>query len=127
MLLNQDINQARYQIKAYEATHITVNEEVYRKSLIVRPETLWVDWAPSTVTELTLADFESILSAAPSILLLGTGAQLQFPDAQLLAALQNHGIGIECMDTRRACYTYTVLSAEQRDVAAALLLPTPPA
>ena len=42
--------------------------------------------------------------------------------AALRAALKAHGIAVEAMDTGAACRTYNVLLAEDRRVAAALLL-----
>jgi uncharacterized protein len=36
--------------------------------------------------------------------------------------LLNHGIGVEVMDTSAACRTFNALSAEGRNVVAALLL-----
>jgi len=50
------------------------------------------------------------------------GITLQFPALETYGDLINHGIGIEIMDTAAACRTYNALTAENRQVAAALIL-----
>jgi uncharacterized protein len=57
------------------------------------------------------------------LILLGLGRRGAPVKADLRAALKAKGIGIEAMDTGAACRTYSVLLAEDRLVAAALLLP----
>ncbi len=57
------------------------------------------------------------------LLLIGTGAQMQFVEDQTRQALRARGIASEIMDTGAACRTYNVLLAEGRRVAAVLLLP----
>jgi uncharacterized protein len=47
---------------------------------------------------------------------------LRFPAPRLTRALAIARIGLEVMDTQAACRTYNILMAEQRRVAAALLL-----
>jgi uncharacterized protein len=54
--------------------------------------------------------------------LLGTGARQRFPAPRLLRPLIEAGIGCEVMDLAAACRTYTILVAEGRRVAAALLI-----
>ena len=54
--------------------------------------------------------------------MLGTGSKLRFPPPHLLRPLASAGIGIEVMDVRAACRTYNILVAEERKVAAALLI-----
>src|SRR6266702_1612053 len=56
------------------------------------------------------------------IVLLGTGARLRFPRPEILRPLVQSGVGVEVMDVEAACRTYNILVAEERKVAAALLL-----
>jgi uncharacterized protein len=57
------------------------------------------------------------------LLLIGLGKRGAPVAPALRAALKAHGIGVEAMDTGAACRTYSVLLAEDRLVAAALLPP----
>jgi uncharacterized protein len=109
-------------IRAYQAGRITVGEQHYRSSLILTAERLIEDWRPRRADELLREDFEPVLQLQPEILLLGTGMRLDFPPAALTAHLLQSGIGVEVMDTAAACRTFNILLAEQRRVAAALLL-----
>jgi len=109
-------------IRAYEPGRITIGEQHYRHSLILTATQLIADWRPRLVTELLSDDFVPVLELQPEILLLGTGDRLDFPSAELTAALLQARIGVEVMDTAAACRTYNILLAEQRNVAAALLL-----
>ena len=70
----------------------------------------------SSVAELTAAHVEKLLVDAPEVVLLATGARLQFPNPEVRAAFARRGLGLEVMDTRAAAYTYNVLLQEQRDV-----------
>lgn len=63
------------------------------------------------------------MESAPEVLLIGTGRTTAFPDADILAELEDRHIGFECMDSRSAARTYNVLVSEGRNVSAAVLLP----
>jgi uncharacterized protein len=47
---------------------------------------------------------------------------LRFPRPELTRALVEARVGLEIMDVQAACRTYNILMAEERKVAAALLL-----
>jgi len=122
MSLTLDDNQAKYQIRAYEPGSIRVNDEIYHHSIIIGAEWLIDSWHPETLADLTQDDFNLIEAEHPAILLLGTGIQLQFPALALYGHLINKGIGVEVMTTRSACLTFNALTAENRNVIAALLI-----
>lgn len=120
--LNLDENQAKFQIRAYKAGKIQINENIYTKSIIVTPDTLLEDWQPQTVEEITAESLQPIIALQPDILLLGTGSKLHFLSPALYGELINKNIGVEVMSTQSACSTYNALTAENRRVAAALIL-----
>ena len=66
--------------------------------------------------------FLPTVELSPEMVLFGTGPTLRFPHPGLTRSLIEAGIGIEVMDTGAACRTYNILSAEERRVAAALLV-----
>jgi uncharacterized protein len=122
MPLVLDENQAAYQIHAYKPGQIQVNDMTLTQSLIISATQLITDWPPQVLAELTETHLQAVLPLAPTILLIGTGARLQFPAMAIYGNLLNHGIGVEVMDTSAACRTFNALSAEGRNVVAALLL-----
>jgi uncharacterized protein len=107
---------------AYGEGYVTVNQTRYEASLIVLPDAPVETWPPRSMAELTEADFAPVLAHRPEIILLGSGATLQFPARELRAALANLGTGVEIMDTHAACRTYNILAGEGRKVAAALII-----
>ena len=122
MSLALDENQAKYQIKAYQPGQIQVNDMILTASLIISAHELQQNWPPQHIDELTREHLLPILQLKPAILLIGTGAALQFPEVEIYGELLNHGIGVEIMNTSAACRTYNILTAEGRNVAAALII-----
>jgi len=74
------------------------------------------------------SDFEhspllpTLLQAQPEILLLGYASAGNALSPKQLAPLWARNIGVETMDTAAACRTYNILAAENRKVAAILLI-----
>lgn len=68
---------------------------------------------PDALTDMHVA---KLLEHSPEVVLLATGARLQFPRPEVRAEFARRGRGLEVMDTRAAAYTYNVLLQEQRDV-----------
>jgi uncharacterized protein len=72
--------------------------------------------------DVTAADLAELIDQAPEIIIFGTGWTPSLPPRDLVFALARKGIGFECMDTPAACRTFNILVAEDRDVAAVLLI-----
>ncbi len=109
-------------IRAYAPGRITINEQVYTRSLIVTPQQIIVDWPPVTFADLLAGHFEALAALQPEVIVLGTGRRLQFPAPRLIRSLVEAKIGLEVMDTGAACRTYNILMSDGRRVAAALLM-----
>ena len=109
-------------VRAYAPGLIRIGERDIATSVIVTASTLLEPWRPRRVDELAAGDFEPAVALAPEVLLIGTGPRQVFPPAAILAALHRARIGFEVMDTSAACRTYNVLLAEDRRVAAALIV-----
>lgn len=80
-------------------------------------------WRPTVFSDVTSADFASVLSAGPrpAFLLFGTGSLMHLPPPDLRKVFADAGIALETMATGAAVRTYNILLAEKRDVTAALL------
>lgn len=122
MNIQKETSSVTYQIKRYEPGKIQINDEIYTHSVIIRPHQLITSWRPQKIEELCFADLEAILLDPPAIMLLGTGSKILIPPQSLLTPLFEKGIGVEFMDSQAACYTYTILTNDERDVAACILL-----
>jgi uncharacterized protein len=106
----------------YGEGYVMVNGKRIERSVVVLPERLLPDWPPATFDTLAPEHFAMLADIGSEIVLLGTGAKLRFPRAELIAPLVRAGVGVEVMDLQAACRTYNILMAEQRKVAAALLI-----
>ncbi len=142
MQVSLDIDPTHYRIHGYADGEIVISvpvatgdkvvplhgegpidrREHLRQSLVIHPDGLIRDWAPQTLAALGAEDLAPFADLGLEILILGTGQRLEWPDPALLAPLQDLGIGVEVMDTRAACRTYNILMADQRRVAAALII-----
>jgi uncharacterized protein len=106
----------------YGAGHVIVNHKRFERSLIVLPDRIIENWDANAFEELTAEHFDFVMALQPEMVLFGTGATLRFPHPRLTRSLIRAGIGVEVMDTAAACRTYNILTAEGRQVAAALLI-----
>lgn len=125
MRISLDRPTSANSISAYRPGVVTIAGADYCRSLIVDPERIVTDWPVRTVAELDRGLLAPALALEPEILLLGTGTIQVFPDPSLYAAVVGVGIGFEVMDTAAACRTFNILLAEDRRVAAALVIQAP--
>ena len=122
MQLNEDQNKQTNQLQSYHAGKLIINEVTYQHSLILTATQLIHPWRPTSIDMLCDNDLLPIIEINPEILLLGTGQQHhQLPTCKV-AALIKAGIAVEVMSTSAACRTFMLLAADDRPVAAALLI-----
>ena len=121
MKLHLARGEGRNQITSTGSGYVAVNGKRYEASLVVTPDSV-SDWPVAGRSALNAADIGALLEHTPEIVLLGTGARLQFPPAAVLRPLIDAGIGYEVMDTAAACRTYGILMSEGRRVVAALIV-----
>jgi uncharacterized protein len=108
-------------ITGYGDGYVAVNGQRYESSVIVLPDRV-LPWSARSFDTLAPEDFAELKDLGAEIILLGTGPRQRFPQPRLTAELTKAGIGVEVMDVHAACRTYNILVAEERKVAAALLL-----
>ena len=122
MKLHRETAAARNTFTAYGEGYVVVNGQRFEKSVVVLPERIIPDWPATTFEALTPEHLAALAGLGTEILLLGTGSRLRFPRPELLRPLAEAGVGVEVMDVPAACRTYNILMAEERRIAAALLL-----
>lgn len=120
--LDLDNNESKYQIRSYTPGMIQINDKKYTHSLIVSADQLIEAWEPQNIAEITAESLAPIIALKPDILLIGTGSTLVFLSVEIYGDLINHGIGVEIMDTSAASRTFNALTAEYRNVVAALII-----
>jgi len=112
----------RHQFTGYGPGYVVVDGTRYERSLVVLPTHIVTDWPATTFEALEAGHLDALAALDAEVVLLGTGARLRFPRPELTRALVAARVGLEVMDVPAACRTYNILSAEERRVAAALLL-----
>lgn len=122
MKFHREQTEGKNAFTGYGEGYVEVNRARHDRSLVVSGDRIETEWPVGSVAQLAGDHIAVILAMAPEIVLLGTGARLDFPDRALLVPLHKAGIGVEVMDTPAACRTYNLLLAEGRNVVAALIL-----
>jgi uncharacterized protein len=120
--LHQESSGALNTITSYGDGYVAINLERHEGSVIIMPQTPVLAWPVSSFEALLPEHFETLLAAAPEVVIFGSGSRLRFPHPRLTAQLAKHRIGVETMDFGAACRTYNILMSEGRRVAAALLI-----
>jgi uncharacterized protein len=120
--LHLDPATGRNAITGYGEGYVMVNRQRFERSLVVLPERILLDWAATTFEALAPEHLAALAGLDMEIILLGTGARLRFPRPEIMQSLIQSGVGVEVMDLQAACRTYNILLAEDRRVAAALLI-----
>jgi uncharacterized protein len=95
---------------------------IVETSLLLTARHVDTGWPPQGFADLDTPHLAAILQLDPELVLLGTGARLQFPSPAILQPLHQAGIGVEVMDTGAACRTFNILVAEGRQVVAGLMM-----
>lgn len=119
-----DDNPAKYQIISVTEDYIQINDQKLVSPFILSATQLSLWDGVTSFEQLTADDFKLVeqLSPKPEMILLATGLTLKIPPDLLLRSIFNKGIGVEFMDTRSACHTYSILSSEGRNVIAYFFL-----
>ena len=122
MRFARDSSSTSHVIRGYGAGELRIDEDTYRETVIVSASTVLPLPDVRNTNDLAELDPARILALDPELVLLGTGQRQIFPAASFRARFLSAGIGFEVMDTGAACRTFNVLVAEQRRVAALLLV-----
>ena len=110
-------------LRGADGASALVNDRRLTRSFIIAPDALVEDWPVHDVRAMNPADLDALLALQPALVVLGTGAQQQFPPAAVMAACLQRGIGLEAMTNAAAARTYSVLAGEGRRVVAGFAFP----
>tara|TARA_R110000868_G_scaffold2764_5_gene19166 strand:+ start:11538 stop:11918 length:381 start_codon:yes stop_codon:yes gene_type:complete len=112
----------RQLIQGYGGGGFRIAGQAYSGSVIVCADRTFA-WPVTSFEDISVASLSDVISMSTEIevLLIGCGARMGMPRADIRDALKAHAIVPEWMDTGAACRTFNVLLAEDRAVAAALI------
>ena len=122
MKLHLHTSAQQQQITGFDAESISINHQRHAHGLIVHADTLTGAWFTGHWDTLDTQALAPILTLAPEVVLLGSGDKHRFIHPRHLQPFLERNIAVECMTTAAACRTYNILTAEGRNVLAALLL-----
>lgn len=123
MDLTPIVPAGRQIIERYGPAGFRVSGVVYRSSVLVLPDRT-LEWPAASALAVSIETLAPVFAHGEvEILILGLGKSGGLLGRDLRARLKEIGIAFEAMDTGAACRTYTVLSSEDRPVAAALIRP----
>lgn len=122
MPLAEDIITNRHRFTSYGPDSVTINEVIYRQSLVLTASDIHSPWPVASIEDLSPENLAPVLESNPAVVLLGTGERQRFPDTRTFALFGERGIGLEVMDNGALCRTFNILVAEDRAVTAAVIL-----
>jgi uncharacterized protein len=121
MEFNLEIPQNQFFIRSISEKGIHVNQEIYDHAFVISAQGIIPEWHVKSVDDIDAASLRVLFELQPEVILIGTGKIQAFLPPEIQAHFFRRNIGFETMTTDAACRTYNVLSAEGRQVVAALL------
>ena len=109
-------------VQSVSATAIRVSGETYSRAIALTPERLLPDWESRAIEELSIDDFDPLLSGNPELIVVGTGTKNLFTQRDLVFAFARRGLGLEVLETDAPARPVNVLAGEGRRIAAVLNL-----
>jgi len=102
-------------IEAYRFGRMVVDGEPHTRDLILLPDRVIGNWWRQEGHRLVLADLKEVLTAAPEVLVVGTGAfgMMQVTE-ETRRALETAGIALRAAPTGEAVHLYNDLRERQR-------------
>jgi uncharacterized protein len=117
------VSSGRQVIERYGPSGFRISGVIWRGPVLVFPD-LTLPWAAADAAAVSWDSLAPVVEhGGVQILLLGLGNRAGVVTGALRQAMRQAGIALEPMHTGAACRTYSVLMAEDRRVAAALLPP----
>ncbi len=115
MRLNEVVYTDAKPVDGYGPGFFRIGGEVFEGALVVLPDGIapWGGYGDAQTLIDRVADLD--------VVFVGTGADISHIPADLRAALEDAGLGVEVMSSPTACRTYNVLLSEGRRVGLALL------
>ena len=110
-------------IDSYQFGKIVIEGKSYNSDCIILSDSVQSNWWREQGHSLSVEDLKEVISAKPSVLVVGCGASglMEVPE-QTRQALQENDIRLEALDTHQAVQRFNELSKTGENVAAVLHL-----
>jgi len=110
-------------IDSYQFGEIVIDGVSYTSDCIIIGGIVQANWWRKEGHSLSIEDLQTVITAKPSILVVGCGASgfMKVPQ-ETRQILQKHNINLEALDTHKAVQRFNELSRSGANVAAALHL-----
>ena len=106
-------------IDSYQFGRIVIEKVAYNSDCLILADIVLADWRRKEGHVLTAEDLQPVVTAKPSILIVGCGASgLMKVAKELPQFLQQHNIALEAYDTYRAVERFNELSQAGKAAAA---------
>lgn len=110
-----------FTITRYSPESVRIAGVDHRGSLAVAGDGVIDDWRCATVERLDDAALAPLLARRPEVIVLAVGERVAFPDAAVMRAVQQAGVGLEVMNDGAAVRTFNVMLTEGRRVVLGLV------
>ncbi len=120
MKFSEEHDDKQFVITGYDDQSIHINNQHFNQGFILTLDHFKPDWTPRIYADLEVTHLNDIFELKPELILLGTGEKQVFPPKEIYLSLIHSKIGFEVMNTQAACRTFNILTADNRNVAAAL-------
>lgn len=123
MELTHDRAEGYFFVRAVREHSVVVIDRELAASFLIAPDQVVESWPVRGLADLDATAVQAIVALEPELVILGSGAEQQFPQQTVLLPLLRQGIGVEVMHNSAAGRTYNLLAGEGRKVVAAFILP----
>lgn len=115
------LKQNIHLVQSYGAGRLVVRDQAITEHMLLWPEGVKA-MGHGELDTISPTEITNAIHPLPELLLVGTGPSITPIPAALKRWLKQHQVACEPMDTGAACRTYNVLVAEDRRIAALLLV-----
>lgn len=99
-----------------------IGNQTYTQSIIIPSDNQLVPCQINSVNELTEKIVSQLCEYKPEVIILATGEQITFPQADVLDPLVKKHIGLEVLNNQAAARTFNVLLAENRKTVCLMMI-----
>lgn len=119
-MIIQEINKKTHRFSYPANGKLMINDQLHSNSVWFSQSQVQ-SWRPTSIHDITTADFESIFAQKPEILIIGSGTTFNPLPAEIQHYLAQQGIGFEQMGNKAAIKSHLILVDDCRHVITALI------
>ncbi len=122
MDLSENRSQHPNIIVSAVADQCVIGNQIYQHSIIIPSNEAIIKTAVKSTADLSLELMDQLCTYSPEVIIMATGAEIIFPDTDLLHPLVKSNIGLEVLSNQAAARTFNVLLAESRQAVCLMMI-----